>query len=86
MRRSCFFFNEEEVLLLEILVRIAAADITPANVEAAIKNDASSKGGSLFYILLPDTVKLFRLVFFLRYSEKCYTYKIKPRNKKKIYH
>ena len=50
MRRSCFFFNEEEVLFLEILVRITAADITPANVEAAIKNDASSKGGSLFYI------------------------------------
>ena len=47
MRRSCFFFNEE-VLLLEILVRITAADIAPANVEAAIKNDASSKGYSLF--------------------------------------
>ena len=50
MRRSCFFFNEDEVLFLENLVRITAADITPANVEAAIKNDASSKGGSLFYI------------------------------------
>jgi hypothetical protein len=47
MRCLCFFFNEE-VLLLEILVRIRAADIAPANVEAAIKNDASSKGNSLF--------------------------------------
>ena len=83
MRRSCFFFNEEEVLLLEILVRITAADITPANVEAAIKNHASSKGGSLFYISMLDTVKLFRLVFFLRRSEKYYTYKIKPCNKEK---
>ena len=85
MRRSCLFFNEEEeVLLLEILVRITAADITPANVEAAIKNDASSKGGSLFYILMLDTVKLFRLVFSLPRNEKSYTYKIKPCDKKKI--
>jgi hypothetical protein len=48
MRRLCFFFNEEVLLLLEILLRITAADIAPANVEAAIKNDASSKGNSLF--------------------------------------
>ena len=47
MKRLCFFFNEE-VLLLEILVRIRAADIAPANVEAAIKNDASSEDNSLF--------------------------------------
>jgi hypothetical protein len=64
MRRSCFFFNEK-VLLLEILVMIRAADTAPANVEAAIKNDASSKGNSLFILML-DTVKLSVYCFFLR--------------------